>query len=93
MPPCSTTGRNFTEAAREAAALARQRRREHRERFPDDHEFAMLVVRADGLPTGFGWQIRRFGRMSPVAQSRDVFPDRADAERSGRAALDGLKRG
>lgn len=91
MPSCSTTGRHFTEAAREAAARARQRKREHREQFPDDHEFALTVVRAAGAPTGFGWQIRRFGHMSPVAQSRDIYRSLTDAECSGRTALDRLK--
>ncbi len=79
--------RNFTEAARQAAALARQRKRDLRLQFPDDHEFAMVVVRAAQTPTGFGWQIRRFGHLQPVAESSGTFSDPATAARSGEVAL------
>ncbi len=81
------TRRHFTEAAREAAAAARQRKRDLRIQFPDDHEFVMVVVRASDAPTGFAWQIRRFGHIQPVAQSTAVFKSPADAGRTGEAAL------
>ncbi|MGI3901801.1 MAG: hypothetical protein ACRYGP_11215 [Janthinobacterium lividum] len=87
MTTTSKSRRNFTEAAREAAALARQRKRDLRLQFPDDHEFAMVVVRAAQTPTGFGWQIRRFGHLQPVAESSSFFKDPADAGRSGEIAL------
>lgn len=83
--------RHFTEAAREAAALARQRKRDHRLQFPQDHELVMVVVRAAETPMGFGWQIRRFGHMQPVAESSACFGNAVEAGRSGQAALDRLK--
>ena len=79
--------RHFTEAAREAAALARQRKRDHRLRFPEDHEYVMVVVRAAETPTGFGWQIRRFGHMEPIARSPACYETPVEAGRSGEAAL------
>ena len=87
----TTPRRHFTEAAREAAALARQRKRDHRLQFPHDHELVMVVVRAADTPTGFGWQIRRFGHMQPVAQSPGCFGNPVEAGRSGQAALDRLR--
>ncbi len=51
----------------------------------------MVVVRAAELPTGFGWQIRRFGHMQPVAQSPQRFASPVDAERSGEVALAQMK--
>ncbi len=87
MTTTSKSRRNFTEAAREAAALARQRKRDLRIQFPDDHEFVMVVVRAPQLPTSFGWQIRRFGHLQPVAESSSTFKDPAAAGRSGEVAL------
>ena len=87
----TTPRRHFTEAAREAAALARQRKRDHRLQFPHDHELVMVVVRAAETPTGFGWQIRRFGHMQPVAQSPGYFGNPVEAGRSGQAALDRLR--
>ena len=86
------TRRHFTEAAREAAAAARKRKREHREQYPEDHKLVMLVVRAGDLSTSFRWQIRRFGQMSPVAESRDRFSDPTEAARLGQATLILLKR-
>lgn len=91
MSSTNRTRRHFTEAAREAAALARQRKREHRIEHPEDHALVMVVVRAADGPAGFGWQIRRFGHMQPVAQSLDHFTDPADAGRSGEAALRRMK--
>ena len=91
MASISKTRRHFTEAAREAAALARQRKREHRLEFPEDHKLVMVVVRAEETPTGFGWQIRRFGHIQPVAQSPDHFSSPVDAGRSGLAALERLR--
>jgi hypothetical protein len=91
MSTTSKSRRNFTEAAREAAALARQRKRDLRLQFPDDHEFAMVVVRAAEMPTGFGWQIRRFGHVQPVAISPEFFTDPAAAGRSGEVALARIK--
>lgn len=91
MASTSKTRRHFTEAAREAAALARQRKREHRLQFPEDHNLVMVVVRAAETPTGFGWQIRRFGHIQPVAQSPDHFSSPVDAGRSGLLALERLK--
>ena len=87
MSTTSKSRRSFTEAAREAAALARQRKRDLRLQFPDDHEFVMVVVRAAETPTGFGWQIRRFGHLQPVAESASYFKDPTDAGRSGEVAL------
>ena len=91
MPTCEKTRRHFTEAAREAAAVARQRKREHKAQFPEEHQLVMVVVRAADGPKGFAWQIRRFGQMDPVAQSADRFADPADAVRSGQAMLDGMR--
>ena len=91
MTTTSKTRRHFTEAAREAAALARQQKREYRERFPEDHKLVMVVVRAGDTPKGFHWQIRRFGQMEPVAESPGDFTDPAEAGRLGRAALSGMK--
>ncbi|RYC32701.1 hypothetical protein D3273_06315 [Lichenibacterium minor] len=91
MPTCEKTRRHFTEAAREAAALARQRKRDHKTQFPEEHQLVMVVVRAADRPRGFAWQIRRFGHMEPVAQSADTFVDPADAGRSGQAVLDGMR--
>lgn len=91
MPSTNGTRRHFTEAAREAAALARQRKREHRTQHPEDHDLVMVVVRAADIPAGFGWQIRRFGQMQPVAQSPDRFSSPVDAGRSGEAALRRMK--
>ena len=91
MLSCNKTRRHFTEAAREAAALARQRKRDHRSRFPDDHKLVMVVVRAAGPTMGFHWQIRRFGQMSPVAESCDRFVCPVEAGRRGEAALTGMK--
>lgn len=91
MASTSKTRRHFTEAAREAAALARRRKREHRLEFPEDHKLVMVVVRAADTPMGFGWQIRRFGHVQPVAQSPDHFSSPVDAGRSGQAALERLK--
>lgn len=92
MASTTKTRRHFTEAAREAAASARQRKRDHRLQFPEDHKLVMVVVRAAETPTGFGWQIRRFGHIAPVAQSPDHFSSPVDAGRSGLAALERLKR-
>lgn len=91
MPTCEKTRRHFTEAAREAAALARRRKREHKAQFPEEHQLVMVVVRAAETPRGFAWQIRRFGHMDPVAQSADTFLDPADAGRSGQAVLNGMR--
>lgn len=91
MPTCEKTRRHFTEAARDAAALARQRKREHKARYPEEHQLAMVVVRAADRPRGFAWQIRRFGQMQPVAQSTGTFTDAGDAGRSGQAMLDGMR--
>ncbi len=91
MPTCEKTRRHFTEAAREAASLARQRKRDHKARFPEEHQLVMVVVRAADAAKGFAWQIRRFGQMQPVAQSSGVFTDPEDAGRSGQAMLDGLR--
>lgn len=91
MSSCDSTRRHFTEAAREAAALSRRRKREHREQFPEDHQLVMVVVRAAEVPEGFGWQIRRYGLMQPVAESRDRFGDPIEAGRSGKAALELMK--
>jgi hypothetical protein len=91
MLSCNKTRRHFTEAAREAAALARQRKRDHRSRFPDDHKLVMVVVRAAGPAMGFHWQIRRFGQMSPVVESRDRFVCPVEAGRWGQAALTDMK--
>lgn len=88
---CIKTRRHFTEAAREAAARARARKREMREQFPEQHEYAMVVVRAPDRPLGFCWQIRRFGHLAPVAESRDIFASASDAGRSGQTALDALR--
>lgn len=93
MLSCNKTRRHFTEAAREAAALARQRKRDHRTRFPDDHKLVMVVVRAVDPIMGFHWQIRRFGQMSPVAESCDIFPSPVEAGRLGEAVLTGMKSG
>ena len=87
MLSCNKTRRHFTEAAREAAALARQRKRDHRSRFPDDHKLAMVVVRAAEPAMGFQWQIRCFGQMSPVAESHDYFTCPVEAGRMGQVAL------
>jgi hypothetical protein len=92
MPTCEKTRRHFTEAAREAAALARQRKRERKAQFPEEHELVMVVVRATEVPRGFAWQIRRFGQMRPVAQSADTFADPGDASRLGQAMLDSMRR-
>lgn len=92
MPTCETTRRHFTEAAREAAALARQRKRERKAQFPEEHQLVMVVVRAAGVPRGFAWQIRRFGQTQPVAQSADTFTDPDEANRAGQATLDGMRR-
>lgn len=91
MSSCNKTRRHFTEAAREAAVLARQRKREHRIQHPEDHTLAMVVVRAAEVPLGFGWQIRRFGHLEPVAESATRFRDPTEAGRSGQAALDGIR--
>ena len=91
MPSCDKTRRHFTEAARHAAALARQRKREHRAEFPEEHQLVMVVVRAADGPRSFAWQIRGYGRMQPVAQSEGTFGDAAEAERSGLAVLDTLR--
>ena len=91
MMSTSKTRRHFTDAAREAAASARQRKRDHRLQFPEDHKLVMVVVRAAELPAGFGWQIRRFGHMQPVAQSPQRFASPVDAERSGEVALAQMK--
>lgn len=91
MPICEKTRRHFTDAAREAAALARQRKREHKVQFPEEHQLMMVVVRASEGPRGFAWQIRRFGQMLPVAQSAGTFTDPDDAGRSGQAMLDGMR--
>ena len=91
MSSCSKTRRHFTEAAREAAAVARQRKREHRLAFPEDHQLMMVVVRSADAPLGFAWQIRRFGQMQPVSQSHEHFASPVDAGRSGQAALDAMK--
>lgn len=91
MPTCEKTRRHFTEAAREAAAAARQRKREHRAQFPEEHQLVMVVVRAGDTPRGFVWQIRRYGHMLPVAESPRVFDDPAEAERCGQAVLDGMR--
>ena len=91
MPICEKTRRHFTEAARAAAALARQRKREHKARFPEEHQLVMVVVRAADGAKGFAWQIRRFGQMQPVAQSSGIFADPGDAGRSGQAMHDGLR--
>lgn len=85
------TRRHFTEAAREAAAVARRRKREHKAQFPEEHQLVMVVVRAKELPQGFAWQIRRFGQMDPVAQSADTYNDPVIAGRSGQAVLDGMR--
>lgn len=87
----NTTRRHFTEAAREAAALARRLKREHRQQFPEEHNLVMVVVRAADGPAGFGWQIRRFGHMQPVAQSPDHFSSPVEAGRSGQVALDRMR--
>jgi hypothetical protein len=91
MRACNKTRRHFTEAAREAAALARQRKRDERAQNPDNHALAMVVVRQAGTAPGFGWQIRRFGHIEPVAASAVAFHDPVEAARSGQAALDALK--
>ena len=91
MSVCEKTRRHFTEAAREAASLARQRKREHKAQFPEEHQLVMVVVRAADAAKGFAWQIRRFGQMQPVAQSSGIFADPEDAGRSGQAMLDGLR--
>ena len=91
MPTCEKTRRHFTEAAREAAARARRHKREHKADFPEQHLLVMVVVRAVDGPRSFGWQIRRFGHMQPVARSADVFLDPADAGRSGQAVLDRMR--
>ena len=41
MSVCEKTRRHFTEAAREAASLARQRKREHKAQFPEEHQLVM----------------------------------------------------
>ena len=53
MSSCDKTRRHFTAAAREAAALARRRQREHRLLSPEDHELMMAVVWAVETPAGF----------------------------------------
>ena len=93
MSSTNNTRRHFTEAAREAAAAARQRKKEHRLQFPDDHKLVMVVVRAAEIPLGFGWQIHRFGEMSPVARSDGPFGSPVEAGLSGEAALARMKDG
>lgn len=91
MSTCEKSQRRFTEAAREAAALARQRKREHRAQFPEEHQLVMVVVRAVDVPRAFAWQIRRFGHMEPVERSAGTFLDPAEAARAGQAVLDELR--
>lgn len=91
MQPCNKTRRHFTEAAREAAALARQRKREDRAQNPEDHALTMVVVRRGGASAGFGWQIRRFGRVEPVAASAVAYDDAGEAASFGQAALGAMK--
>ena len=91
MSICEKTRRHFTEAAREAAAVARRRKRDHKAQFPEEHQLVMVVVRAAQEPRGFSWQIRRFGQMAPVAQSTDTFLDPAVAGLSGQAVLDDMR--
>ncbi len=91
MVTCEKTRRHFTEAAREAAAVARRRKREHKAQFPEEHQLVMVVVRASARPQDYAWQIRRFGQMEPVAQSADIFTDPVLAGRSGQTVLDGMR--
>lgn len=91
MPVSDKTQRRFTEAAREAAAVARRRKREHRAQFPELHQLVMVVVRAVAAPRAFTWQIRRFGHVDPVRSSSDVFLDPGEAARSGQAVLDDMR--
>lgn len=91
MPTGEKIRRHFTEAARDAAASARRRKREHKAQFPQEHQLVMVVVRAADGPRAFAWQIRKFGHMEPVAHSVDTFPDPADAGRLGQMALDRMR--
>lgn len=91
MSTCEKSQRRFTEAAREAAALARRRKREHRAQFPEQHQLVMVVVRAVDVPRAFAWQIRRFGHMEPVERSSGTFVDPAEAARCGQSVLDGMR--
>ena len=79
--PLSGAGRRFTEAAREAAAAAREAKRERPDRFGEPELF---IVRAEGF--GFGWELRRFGGVV-LQRSAEVFAVAASAREAGEMAL------
>ncbi len=81
------TRRHFTQAARDAAAIARRERREARLAQRDEDRLAMFVVRADEPQNRFRWEIRRFGLLNPVQESAEVYDSLTQAKQLGEQAL------
>ena len=80
-------GRHFTEAARRAAALARQARREAPRTFGAPELF---VVRSKPEATDYSWEIRKFGGVL-VSAGRDSYPTPSQAMAAGQRAIDRLQ--
>lgn len=78
-PPKSS--RQFTEAARLAAAEARRAKREG----PDDFGVPELFIVRKGN-RGFTWELRRFGGME-LQRGSETFSDAASARADGEEAL------
>ena len=81
------TRRHFTQAARDAAALARRERREARLALRDQDRLAIFVVRASEPENRFRWEIRRFGLLNPVQESSEVYDSPKLAQAVGQEAL------
>ncbi len=81
------TRRHFTQAARDAAAIARRERRDARLAQRDEDRLAMFVVRANEPQNRFRWEIRRFGLLDPVQESPEVYDSPTQAKAVGEQAL------
>ncbi len=43
----------------------------------------VLVLRAEKPRNGYTWELRQYGKGTPLVASDDLFPSQADARRSG----------
>ncbi|MCW6509599.1 hypothetical protein [Lichenifustis flavocetrariae] len=47
----------------------------------------VLVLRADKPRIGYTWELRQYGKGTPIIASDDLFPSQVEARRSGLEAF------
>lgn len=85
MPPSTTKGRHFSDAARAAAIEGRRRKAAEAAAIPRGMP-EVYVVRLQGAHLRFGWEIRRFGAVV-LDRSTASYATMQEARTAGEGTL------